>query len=495
MYSEAFEVVVLGTYVLSLLFLVVYGLGQLHLTWSYLKKSKRPDDVVSFDTPDQWPMVTVQLPVYNEKPVIERLLRSIAEIDYPKDRLEIQLLDDSTDDSVAKAKEVIDSLPGELNIRHVRRPDRQGFKAGALKYGMETSTGEFIAIFDADFLPQPDFLKQTLPQFEKPEVGVVQTRWGHLNQDYSLLTNTQAFGLDAHFTVEQKGRNLENCFVSFNGTAGIWRRTCIDEAGGWQSDTLTEDLDLSYRAQLKGWQFVFMEDVVSPAELPITVEAYKSQQYRWNKGAAETHKKVWRDVWKSPLPLKIKFHALLQLSKGFGFVASFLLTLVSVPLLYIRTQSAFAESAMYVMSFSLICVPILLLFYYSSLNKLFATRWKRFFYFVQRFPTFIAVSLGTSLHNTVAVIEGYIGIKTPFVRTPKFNIRSGNGEQLELGMNVKNVSWLTFVEGFLAIYFLTGVFYAFKVYDFSFLPFHLLLAFGYAFVFTYSIAQQIRLTK
>lgn len=496
MYNEAFEVLVLSVYVLSLVFLVVYGLGQLHLTLAYLKKPKAP----KIGQPDllaeeDLPFVSIQLPVYNEKTVITRLLESMAAIDYPRDRFEVQLLDDSTDDSYEIAKEVIKTLPRDLKIDHIRRSDRSGFKAGALKHGMESVKGEFITIFDADFLPQPDFLRETLPQFQNPEIGVVQTRWGHLNQEFSLLTSTQAFGLDAHFTVEQRGRNLENCFVSFNGTAGVWRKQCIEEAGGWQSDTLTEDLDLSYRAQLKGWKFMFLEDVVSPAELPITVEAYKSQQYRWNKGAAETHKKVWKDVWSSALPAKIKFHALLQLSKGFGFVASFLLTVVSVPVLYLKSGHDNVEWILSVMSFSLVCVPILILFYYSSLGKLFSSRLKRFKYFATRFPTFMAISLGTSLHNTLAVIEGYIGFKTPFVRTPKFNIRTGSNQKLDLSLPIRNVSWLTFIEGALSIYFALAAGYAFKVSEFTFLPFHLLLAFGYAFIFVYSIAQQARFAK
>lgn len=485
------QIIVLGIYTICLLFLFVYSLGQLHLTIAYLKGIKRPSEENKNNNylENELPFVTIQLPIYNEEAVINRLLQKTVELDYPHHLFEIQLLDDSTDQTTKIAKDTIRQLPTAVQIKHVRRTEREGFKAGALKYGMREAKGELIAIFDSDFLPEKDFLLKTVNAFKDPKIGVVQTRWGHLNENYSLLTQTQAFGLDAHFTVEQKGRNLESCFISFNGTAGVWRKTCIEEAGGWESDTLTEDLDLSYRAQLKGWKFKYLEEVVSPAELPITVGAYKSQQYRWNKGAAETHLKVWKKVWLSKLDFKTKFHALLQLFKGLGFVSSFILTLMSVPVLYYKTVSDQTVLLMQVLSFTLVCVVILTLFYYSSLIKQHTKPNKRLWYFIKKFPGFMALSLGCSFHNSVAVLEGYLKIKTPFIRTPKFNLLGGGSNDK---VNYKsNVSWLTYFEGILAIYFVYALGLAFYVNDFTFLPFHMLLAFGYGFFFIYSFMQKL----
>jgi len=485
-----FQFIVLSIYTLCILFLFIYSLGQLHLSIVYLKKNKLNNSVKNniAALTDSLPFITIQLPIYNEKEVIERLLKKISEINYPKHLFEIQLLDDSDDETTEIASRVILELDKSVSIDHIRRKGRTGFKAGALKYGLEFAKGEFIAIFDADFVPDKDFLLKTLKAFENEKIGVVQTRWGHLNRKYSLLTEAQAFGLDAHFTVEQKGRNQENCFISFNGTAGIWRKKCIEDAGGWQSDTLTEDLDLSYRAQLKGWQFVYLEEVISPAELPITIGAYKSQQYRWNKGAAETHLKVWKNVWRAKLNPKIKFHALLQLFKGFGFLASFLLTLTTVPILYFKSINPSVIYLMNALSFTLICVLALTLFYYASLTKLMPSKSNRIRYFLKYFPSFIAISLGNSLHNSVAVIEGYLKIKTPFIRTPKFNIL-----EKENSINTSgNISYITFFEGLLSIYFLAAVILSFVFFDFTFLPFHILLTFGYGYMFFNSFAQKIQ---
>lgn len=486
MLSNVLEAFVLVVYGGSLLFLFVYSISQLHLTWAYLKKPKVT--IPSGENQESFaPFVTVQLPVYNEANVVARLIKQTAAISYPRDLFEIQILDDSDDDTSRVIRETIAELDSDIQIHHIQRTERTGFKAGALKYGMKSIKGELIAIFDADFLPEMDFLEKTVAEFKNPKIGVVQTRWGHLNKEYSVLTKAQAFGLDAHFTVEQLGRNNEKCFISFNGTAGIWRKTCIEDAGGWQSDTLTEDLDLSYRAQLKGWEFVFMEDVVSPAELPITMSAFKSQQYRWNKGAAETHLKIWREVWNSSLEPKVKFHAMIQLLKGFGFVASFLLTIVSVPMLYYRTISSPAASLMLqVFSFTLVCVLILTAFYYVSLTRIEPEKRTRLKYFFTRFPGFIAISMATSLHNTVAVMEGYLGIKTPFIRTPKFNVLDQGKAKRAFAISVKDVSWLTLFEGLLAIYFLLAA--AMGIFNsvYSFVPFHLLMFTGYLFMFLYA---------
>lgn len=485
------EVLIVAIYALSLTYLLIYSLGQLHLTFFYLRKPGSGKETPS--TLEEYPFVTIQLPVYNERYVVERLLDAVETFDYPRERFEVQLLDDSDDQSYEIAKEHLKTLPEDLCIHHIRRADRKGFKAGALQYGLGRAKGEFIAIFDADFIPQPQFLNDCLPHFQNPAVGLVQTRWDHLNKEYSFLTKCQAFGLDAHFTVEQAGRNKADCFISFNGTAGMWRRECIDDAGGWHADTLTEDLDLSYRAQLKRWQFVFLEKVVSPAELPVTINAFKSQQYRWNKGAAETHRKVWRDVWSAPLSKTVKFHALLQLFKGVGFIASFLLTLFSVPVLWVKYQSTDFDYVFQLLTITLSCIFILIFFYYASLTKIINSPFKRFVYFAVRFPLFMAVSLGISLHNSIAVIEGYIGRKTPFIRTPKFNVKDGDKGFKNNIYALSSINLINLFEALLTCYFAFGVFYGIYTNDYSFVPFHLLLAIGYGLIVGYSVYQQVKM--
>ena len=293
----------------------MYALAQLNLLYNYLSSKKKREDCEKFDfsNSNEIPYVTIQLPVFNEMYVMERLLDNIALLEYPNDKLEIQVLDDSTDETVQTTKAHIDRLAATgLDIKHITRTDRSGFKAGALKEGLEIAKGEFIAIFDADFLPQPNWLKRTIPYFKNEKIGVVQTRWGHINRNYSILTKIQAFALDAHFTLEQVGRNSKGHFINFNGTAGIWRKACILDAGNWEGDTLTEDLDLSYRAQLKNWEFKYLEDVETPAELPIVISAARSQQFRWNKGGAENFRKMLKRVIGSEnISTKTKIHGLL----------------------------------------------------------------------------------------------------------------------------------------------------------------------------------------
>src|SRR5690606_11234708 len=288
------DLVIIIIYTLASLLILLYSFSQLHLLLQYLQARRKQSvtEILDLSDPSKIPHVTIQLPIYNEMYVMERLLKNIAEIEYPHEKLEIQVLDDSTDESVLKTEALVKELQSKgLDIVHIRRKNRSGFKAGALKEGLQVAKGEFIAVFDSDFLPQKDWLLQTIPHFKNSRTGMVQTRWGHINRDYSLLTRIQAFALDFHFIMEQTGRNFGSHFINFNGTAGIWRKTCILDAGNWNGDTLTEDLDLSYRAQMKKWEFKYLEDVVTPAELPVVISAAKSQQFRWNKGAAENFQK------------------------------------------------------------------------------------------------------------------------------------------------------------------------------------------------------------
>ena len=318
------EYLVISIYSIALVLILMYALAQLNLLFNYMRAQKQEDDCPKYnlDHSEEVPSVTVQLPVFNEMYVMQRLLDNIALLEYPREKLEIQVLDDSTDESVVSTANHIKKLQQQgIDIHHITRTNRKGFKAGALKEGLEIARGDFIAIFDADFLPQKDWLLQTVPYFKNSSIGVVQTRWGHINRNYSTLTKVQAFALDAHFTLEQVGRNSKGHFINFNGTAGIWRKQCILDAGNWEGDTLTEDLDLSYRAQLKQWEFKYLEDVTTPAELPVIISAARSQQFRWNKGGAENFQKMARRVITSTsIPLKTKIHSVLHLLNSSMFL-------------------------------------------------------------------------------------------------------------------------------------------------------------------------------
>ena len=470
----------------------MYSFTQINLVVLYWKSKKLSDETPVIS---DYPKVTVQLPVYNELYVIERLIDAVCEFDYPKDALEFQVLDDSTDETeniiAAKVKEK--TLEG-IDIQHVRRPERIGYKAGALKYGNEIAKGEFIAIFDADFIPPPDFLKKTIPFFKDEKIGVVQTRWGHINKDYSLLTKLQAFGLDAHFTIEQSGRSFGKHFINFNGTAGVWRLDCINDAGGWQADTLTEDLDLSYRAQEKGWKFKYLEEFESPAELPAAMSALKSQQYRWTKGAAECSVKNLKLIFKSDnVNLGSKFHGFFHLMNSFLFICIIVTALLSVPVLLI--QSSYPEYAWVFNAASILLLSSLFLAVYYFVSRLTINKstGKSIADFLLHFPLFLCVSMGLSLHNSIAVIEAYMGKKTPFVRTPKFNVNR-KGDKWNNNVYVKKqLNPLAILEIAMAMYALVGIALAFWINDFGLLIYHIMLVVGFSFVSYHSIRDYRKL--
>ena len=485
---ESLQIFIFLVYCLCLTFIFLYSLVQLQLAWLYLRAKKKQPVPSSPKVPDNWPPVTVQLPLYNEIYVAGRLLNAVMALDYPPDKLQVQVLDDSTDGTTALvAEKVAAFLKAGKNIIHVRRPERTGYKAGALQYGLATATGEYIAIFDADFLPYPDFLKKTIAAFDAPDIGVVQTRWGHLNQDYSVLTQLQAFGLNAHFTVEQTGRSVGGHFINFNGTAGVWRKTCILDAGGWQPDTLTEDLDLSYRAQLKHWRLRYLEDVVAPAELPAAMTAIKSQQFRWTKGAAETARKHLGRVLFSNISFGTKINALFHLLNSSVFVALLMAAILSVPVLFFIKDISIWHPLYSIRGLYVISLVALVLFYWLSFRKLDQDRKKGFLYFLPKLFLFLVFSMGLSLHNSIAVAEGFLGIKTPFIRTPKFNIRSVQDRWQNSLYAVKNLSVLSFLEGLLCLYFLFGVYLGFHLHSYGTLPFHIMLSLGFGLVFYYSV--------
>jgi len=482
------EIILIIIYGIALTFILAYSIVQIILVINYLKKKTKPAPI---DLPkdENLPFVTIQLPLYNELYVVNRLIDSIVQLDYPRNKLEIQILDDSTDETVNYvAKKVEEYKALGFNIYQHQRKDRTGFKAGALAEGVEICTGEFIAIFDADFLPKSNFLKDTVPHFKNERIGVVQTKWEHLNKNYSILTRLQAFGLDAHFTVEQSGRNSGDHFINFNGTAGIWRKSCIIDAGGWKSDTLTEDLDLSYRAQLNGWKFLYLEDLGSPAELPAAMNALKVQQFRWTKGAAECTKKNLLKVLKNKkIPLKTKIHAIFHLMNSSVFICIVLLAILSIPMLIIKNNFVEYDSLFKISSIFISSVVFLGIYYFVSLSQNYTNKFKALLHFTFLFPMFLSVSMGLSFHNAIAVIEGYMGKKSPFVRTPKFNIIKKQDVWEKNKYLVSSISISTLLEISLTMYFLYGLIYAITYNDFVLFPFHLMLFFGYGYVAFFSI--------
>ena len=476
----------------------MYALAQLNLMFNYLAAQRKKDKCPKLDlnNPEEVPYVTIQLPVFNELYVMDRLLDNIALIDYPKDKLEIQVLDDSTDETVITTKAHVDKLAATgLDIKHITRTNRQGFKAGALKEGLEVAKGEFIAIFDADFLPDHDWLQKTIPYFKNDKIGVVQTRWAHINRDYSTLTKIQAFALDAHFTLEQVGRNSKGHFINFNGTAGVWRKECIIDAGNWEGDTLTEDLDLSYRAQLKNWEFKYLEDVETPAELPVVISAARSQQFRWNKGGAENFRKMlWRVLTSKNISAKTKLHGILHLLNSTMFLNVLIVGILSIPMLYIKNEYAHLRPYFYIMSFFVMSTIIFFVCYWIMYKRSHGNTFKDFIKYIGMFFTFFSIAMGFSLHNSIAVLEGHIGKRSEFVRTPKFNISSLKDSWKGNKYLRKNISINVVFEGLLMLYFAFGMYSAFIVGDqggdFGLFPFHLMLTIGFGFVFFKSLTSK-----
>jgi cellulose synthase/poly-beta-1,6-N-acetylglucosamine synthase-like glycosyltransferase len=497
-------VALMAVYLMALTLILAFSFAQLNLLLNFLKskKANNIDEKYDLTDPYQIPFVTIQLPVYNEIYVMERLLNKMVELEYSKDKLEFQVLDDSTDESVRSTLEQIETLRKEgHNIEYIHRTDRKGFKAGALKAGLEIAKGEFIVIFDADFLPESNWLFKTIPFFKNEKIGVVQTRWGHINRDYSLLTKIQAFALDAHFTLEQVGRNSQGHFINFNGTAGVWRKTCILDAGNWEGDTLTEDLDLSYRAQLKDWKFKYLVDVETPAELPVVISAARSQQFRWNKGGAENFQKMFKKVMRADnLCFKTKAHATLHLLNSSMFLNVFIVGVLSIPMLYIKNY--FEDLKLYFVAMSFFGLSTLIFFvcYWFMYREIRGGGFKNFGSYLFMFFKFFSVAMGFSLHNTVAVAEGHLGKKSEFVRTPKFNMMSLKDKWNKNKYIQKKISKSVFVEGLLTLYFGFGLISAVLVgyigenkkipnehFDFGLFPFHLMLFFGFGYVFFQSI--------
>jgi cellulose synthase/poly-beta-1,6-N-acetylglucosamine synthase-like glycosyltransferase len=475
-------------YFAMLIGLSCYGLHRYWMIYLYYKHRKENPKPVG--RLDPLPKVTVQLPLYNEMYVAERLIDAIAALDYPKDKLQIQVLDDSTDETVDIVNRKVTELRAKgFDIAAVRRHNRVGYKAGALQNGLRLATGEFIAIFDADFVPGSDLLQKTIHFFADPRIGMIQTRWGHLNERYSLLTRIQSMFLDGHFLIEQTARARSGRFFNFNGTAGLWRRQCIEGSGGWQHDTLAEDLDLSYRAQIKGWRFLFLPEIVTPAELPVEMNAFKTQQHRWAKGSIQTCKKMLPVLWRSHLPWKIKLEGTVHLTSNFGHLMLLVLCILFHSSATTGTGQVTGGNPW--TKLMLVDVPLFIAasvsisaFYFCAQKELHAQWWKRLFYV----PLLMSVGVGLSVNNARAVLEAIFNYRSEFVRTPKYGVfRRG-----ELGLKQKYLALrglVPYVELAFGAYFSYLLFQAVDGDQWSMIPFILIFQIGFLYVGLMSLAQ------
>ena len=476
---------ILILYFFCLILIFLFSISQAYLTYHYIK-AKKQNNKKLFSTNKKLPKITIQLPIYNEKYVIERLFKYISELKYPKKLLQIQVLDDSDDESTELIINLIKHYKTKgVKFDHITRANRNGFKAGALKNGLKSASGEFIAIFDADFIPDSNWLNKIIPYFDNKKIGLIQTRWGHINKSYSALTKVQAFALDIHFTLEQVGRNFKNHFMNFNGTAGIWRKKCIIDSGNWEGDTLTEDLDLSFRAQLKGWKFKYLEHIITPAELPITINAVKSQQYRWNKGGAENFQKnFWKLIRSKSINLKTKIIAFIHLLSSSMFLNVFTVSFLSVPLLFLNETNLKINWFLNISSIFILSTIILFICYWIIQKKTCRKEFKSFLSYCKDFIIFLTVISGFSCHNSIAVFKGHLREKSAFIRTPKFNVESSYNN-LKKNIYSKKIIPLNFLfDLFFTFYFFLSLCIAFYINDgfFKLFPFHLILFVGYLYM-------------
>ena len=482
------DILLLVLYTVLMLVLTIYAAHAYLML--YLYRKNRANRIKPVCVYTEWPRVTVQLPIFNEQYVVARLLEAACALDYPRDRLEIQILDDSTDETQETAKKLAVKFQSQgINIHYLHRTNRLGFKAGALKNGLARAQGDFLAIFDADFVPPRDFLRKIMPYFSSDNIGVVQARWGHMNAGYSMLTRGQAIGLDAHFVLEHGARNSSGIFINFNGTAGIWRKAAIIDAGNWQDDTLTEDIDLSYRAQLAGWKFVYVNDVVCPAEIPAEVYGLKNQQYRWAKGAIQTAKKLLPTIWRNKtIPWLLKFEATIHLTNHLVFPALLFIALLSYPIMLIRVQCP--QSALFFWAASIFTINAFSypLFYIYAQREIY-TDWKRRLLFL---PILMAGAVGLSVINTKAIFSGLLGRKSAFHRTPKFNLSDHQASSWKGRHYRSRFNITVMVEILLVIYISLTLYYAVNNLQFAAIPFILIYWLGFMFIGGLSLVHAVR---
>src|ERR1700749_4312339 len=482
---NTFDTTLLIPYFVVMILLAFYGMHRYQLVYLYYKHRDR---AVS-DPPSRFaemPRITVQLPIFNEQYVIDRLIDACCRLDYPSDRLEVQGLDDSTDETQEVASGLVERyrVLGH-NIVYLHRADRYGYKAGALDAGLKQASGDLVAIFDADFVPPPDWLMQVVHHFAESGVGMVQTRWTHLNRDYSFLTQVEAILLDGHFVLEHGGRSRAGVFFNLNGTAGMWRRSAIEEAGGWQHDTLTEDTDLSYRAQLQGWKFIYLQDVECPAELPIEMTAFKTQQARWAKGLIQTSKKILPRVFRSNAPFHIKLEAFYHLTANISYPLMIVLSTLLMPAMIIRSYQGWFQ--MLLIDFPLFMASTMSIssFYLVSQKELFPKKWYKTFLYL---PFLMSLGIGLTITNTKAVLEALFGIKSAFARTPKYRVLK-KGEKSQARKYRKRLGIIPWIEILIGCYFTATVWYGVLTENYFTVPFLLLFVIGYWYTGLLSLFQ------
>jgi len=483
---SALELSVVVAYALLLLVLSVYGSHRYVMQYLYFRhKYRLPTPQGRFD---RLPRVTIQLPIFNEMYVTERLVDAVARIEYPRDLLEVQVLDDSTDETQAIARACVERhRAGGLDISYVHRTNRKGFKAGALENGLALAKGEFVAVFDADFVPEPDFLRRTIHFFTDPGIGMVQARWGHLNRDYSALTQAQAILLDGHFVIEHAARNRSGRFFNFNGTAGIWRRQAIADGGGWQHDTLTEDLDLSYRAQLAGWRFLYLPDLVTPAEVPVEMNAFKSQQHRWAKGSIQTALKLLPLIRRADVPKEVKREAFFHLTANVGYLLMIPLTILLPITVVVRVSHGWYEVLLLDIPFFAAATFSVVAFYAASQAEQGKGWWDR----VKWVPLVMALGIGLAVNQARAVVEALMGYETGFTRTPKHGVQRA-GESVARKHYKAAVTLQPVVELALAAYMTYGVVYLVQREVYYSLPFLVLFQVGFGYVGLASVYEGLR---
>jgi cellulose synthase/poly-beta-1,6-N-acetylglucosamine synthase-like glycosyltransferase len=484
-HPNAFDTALLIPYFIVLILLASYGAHRYVLVYLYYKhkKNRTTDPPANFP---ELPRVTVQLPIFNEQFVVERLLDAISRLNYPLEKLDVQVLDDSTDETVAVARGLVNHYAAKgFPVSYHHRSNREGFKAGALTEGLKTARGEFVAIFDADFVPPEDFLQRVIHHFTNPKVGMVQTRWTHINRNYSFLTEVEAILLDGHFVLEHSGRARSNVFFNFNGTAGMWRRSAIDDAGGWQHDTLTEDTDLSYRAQLKGWKFVYLQDVECPAELPVEMTAFKTQQARWAKGLIQTSKKILPRVLKSDQRFHVKLEAWYHLTANLSYPLMIVLSVLLLPAMIIRFYQGWFQMLYIDLPLFMASTFSISSFYLVSQRELFPGKWYRALLYL---PFLMALGIGLTVTNTRAVLEALLGKQSEFARTPKYHVESKK-DKVRANNYRRRLGWVPWLELLIGCYFAITVYYAIDNENYITVPFLVLFVVGYWYTGLMSLLQ------
>jgi cellulose synthase/poly-beta-1,6-N-acetylglucosamine synthase-like glycosyltransferase len=483
---DAFDWTVLIIYFGILTVLAIYGVYRVKQVIDFWRYSRFPPKAKGEFAAGELPHITVQLPLFNEMYVVERLVKAVTEIDYPRDRIEIQVLDDSTDETVSIARATVAKYAAQgFDITYIHRDDRTGFKAGALENGMKTAKGNLIAIFDADFVPKPDFLRKLVHHFTDPIVGCAQMRWSHINGSYNLLTRLQTIMLDGHFVVEQTTRNRSGNFFNFNGTAGIWRREAIEMSGGWQHDTLTEDTDLSFRAQLMGWRFVYLLDEDSPAEIPVEINAFKAQQRRWAKGVLQVWFKLYRRIWHAPLPMRVKLEMFFRLTGNISYPLMIVASFMQFPLLLVRYNQGLHQLMMLDVPLLFFSTVSVVLFYGTAVLYIDKKRSMRLLHL----PLVMGLGIGLAFSNAQAVIEALAGVKSDFIRTPKYSVEKIDDESWKRKKYKRKHGWLPLLELSFAFYFVLAIAYAVKMHMWGPIAFLLLFCFGYGYMGTMSLLQ------